>query len=84
MAKVARIAERMPAVPAWANSLMFCVVAFAAIAAALSKPQTGCILIPLALELTSAAIKSVNTQTTSRDERTVCTIAAFCTPIMFR
>ena len=78
------MADRMPAVPAWANSLMFSVVAFAAMAAALSKPHTGAMLTPLALELTSAATNSVNTHTTSSEDRIVCTNAAFCTPMMFR
>ena len=84
MAKVARIADRMPAVPAWAKPSMFSVVAFAAMAAALSKPHTGCMLIPWALLLTRAATNRVNTHTTSSVDRIVCTKAAFCTPMMFR
>ena len=59
-------------------------LACAAMAAALSKPQTGSMLTPCALLLTSAATKSVNTQTTSSELKIVCTKAAFCTPMMFR
>ena len=73
-----------PEVPTWANSLIFSVVAAAAMAALLSKPQIGSRLMPLALLLTRAATNSVKTQVTSSELKMVCTMPAFLTPIIFR
>ena len=83
MAKVARMAERMPAVPVWAYWPISAVVALASIAAFLSKPHTGCMLMPFAFAETRAEIKSVKTQSTSMDDRIVCTMPAFLTPMIF-
>ena len=71
MAKVAKIAERIPFAPTWAYVSISAVVALAAIAAALSKPQMGFRLIPFALELTIAEIVRVTTQVISIPERIV-------------
>ena len=71
IANVARIADNTPFVPTWANSLIFAVVAFAAIAAALSKPHKGCILMPFAFAEIKAEINKVNAQIASVAARTV-------------
>ena len=57
--------------------LMFSVAAFAAIAAVLSKPQIGCMLMPVALALTIPVMQRMTAQTTSSELRIVCTMAAF-------
>ena len=71
IAKVARMAERTPFLPTWANCAIFSVVAFAAIAAALSKPQMGSMLMPLAFDEMRAAKKSVKAQVASVAARIV-------------
>lgn len=83
MAKVARIAEAIPIVPLCANSLIFSVVVPAAMAEDLSKPHIGSIFIPWVLLLTTAETVKVKTETARRLERTVCTMPAFFTPMIF-
>ena len=80
MAKVARMADVIPFPPVWAKSEMFAAPAPAARAALLSKPQIGCILMPFALLLMSAAAVSVNTDAASSAARMLCTMPAFFTP----
>ena len=85
MAKVARIAEAIPIVPPCENSSMLWKVPFvyAATASDLLKPHQGAMLAMLALSDTSAEIVNVRTETASRQARTVCTMPAFFTPMMF-
>ena len=49
----------------------------------MAKPHQGAMLATLALLDTRADTVSVTTETASRQARTVCTIPAFFTPMMF-
>ena len=71
MAKVARMAPAIPEEPVCVYAPISAVVAPAATAAALSKPQIGAMFTPFALELIKAETKRTKTHVTRRELRIV-------------